>query len=372
MLPIAESKLKMEHGGDIYRKQVDLDFSVNLNPLGTPESILRAVRNSAEHLSVYPDPAQDAVRRAIASFEGISVDAVIAGSGASELLLAVVRAVRPQRALLFEPAFTGYTHGLKAARCRIHRAILRASDGFRMQEDALTKLSEFLRKRGSGISGGQDLLILCDPANPTGRSIDERVLLTLLDQTQRLGVPVLLDESFFLLSDKAELVRRDRSRKLIEAYEHLFLLRSLTKIFAMPGIRAGYVLSASKNIEALKAQLPEWNIAAPAEAAITEGCRVLAETDFSEKSRAYVREEREYLAEKLQQAGLTVQRGEAPYLLLHGPGTLGQELLDRRILIRDCSGFPGLGRGWFRIAVRDHTSNETLIKVIREITEEET
>ena len=357
----------MEHGGDIYRNRVELDFSVNLNPLGTPEPILFAAMDSMRRISVYPDPAQEAVRRSLAALEGVSVQEVIAGNGASDLLLAAVRALRPRRAILLEPAFTGYAHVLAAAGCRIRRVLLTASEGFRLQGEALSGLYALLRESGRGGHAGRDLLILCNPANPTGMAIGDEVLLPLLKEAQRQGVPVLLDESFFLLSDQAGPADRDRGRRLLRECRELLLVRSLTKLFAMPGIRAGYVLSAPEKICLLQAQLSEWCLSAAAEAAIIAGCRLLTETDFAEASRRLIRMEKDDLEAELRKSGLTVYRGEAPYLLLQGPEMLFQALLDRGILIRDCSSFPGLGRGWFRIAVKDRASNEALLKGLRDV-----
>ncbi|MCR5094623.1 MAG: aminotransferase class I/II-fold pyridoxal phosphate-dependent enzyme [Lachnospiraceae bacterium] len=358
----------MGHGGDIYRNQVELDFSVNLNPLGTPEAVARAVRESAELAAMYPDPRQEAVRRAIAQLESVSDDQVIGGSGASELLLAAVRALQPRRAFLFEPAFTGYAHVLEAAGCRIDRKILKSSDGFCLQEQDVSELFADFSADGRDAPGLRDLIILCDPANPTGRNIDENVLMTILEEAGKRGIPVLLDESFFLLSDKAEQEGRDRSGRLLRTCADLIIVRSLTKLFAIPGIRAGYAVASADNIRRIRAQLPEWNLSAAAEAAIDAGCRVLSETDFAAESRAFLREERGFLAGELAEAGMKVYPSDAPYLLFQGPEKLGDRLLARGILLRDCSDYAGLGAGWFRTAVKDHASDEALVRAVREVT----
>ncbi|MCR5251596.1 MAG: aminotransferase class I/II-fold pyridoxal phosphate-dependent enzyme [Lachnospiraceae bacterium] len=353
----------MGHGGDIYRNRVELDFSVNLNPLGTPAEVSGAIRAALERVDVYPDPEQEAVRRAIAECEGVPADCVIAGNGASELLLAAVRALRPVRAILPEPAFTGYAHALEAACCPVKRVILDASDGFRLKASMLDELFP-------GASEGE-LLILCDPSNPAGVSLEEDVLEEILKRAKRQGVSLLLDESFLLLSDKAETLSPCRSARLLEEYEHLIIVRSVTKLFSVPGIRAGYALSSAQNVRRMRAQLPEWNLSVPAEAALTAGCRVLAETDFAQSSRELICRERKFLSEKLRESGLEVFASEAPFLLIRGPEDLYRALLSRGILIRDCSDYPGLGSGWFRIAVRDHASNERFTGMLGDLREQE-
>lgn len=358
----------MGHGGDIYRNKVDLDLSVNLNPLGTPEEVVRAIRESADLAAVYPDPLQEEVRRSIADLEGMADDQVVAGSGASELLLAAVRALQPGRAFLFEPAFTGYAYVLAAAGCRVDRVFLRSSGDFTLREEDISELFEDPRKSGTDLPGEHDLIILCDPANPTGRNIDEKVLVTILEQAGRRGIPVLLDESFFLLSDKAEQEDAARIRRMIQTYKDLIIVRSLTKLFAIPGVRAGYLLAGTDTIRRIKVQLPEWNLSAQAQAAILAGCRVLSETDFAARSRALIREERSFLTERLTETGMKVYHSDAPYVLFQGPEQLGEQLLARGILLRDCSDYAGLGTGWFRTAVKDHVSGEELVRAVLEVT----
>ena len=352
----------MTHGGDIYRNKVHMDFSVNLNPCGTPEEVTKAFQEGLLRCDQYPDPEQEAVRGVIAEKLGIHAENVIAASGASALLMATVRAIRPKKALLFEPAFSGYRYALTAAGCEITVCNTAEETGFVLTEKELDAIHQDM-----------DLVFVCDPASPSGKNIEEDVLKKLFSRAEAIGASVLLDESFYQLSDAW--MRRDQRKpgsgdhaaRYLQSYDNLIIIRSLTKTLALPGIRIGYALSGRDLIQKVKDQLPQWDLSVPGEKAILAGMRVLYESEYLLSSHDRIQEERRYLTDSLQSMGLFVFASNAPYLLLKGPKDLYQKLLEQGILIRDCSDYEGLGQGYFRIAVKQHEENEALIKTRRGI-----
>ena len=348
-------KETMHHGGDIYRNKIIADFSVNLNPAGTPGEVAEAAHNSLLRIKEYPDIEQEAVKTAVAEWEGVDREWIAAGNGASELIMAAVRAVRPGRALLFEPAYSGYEYALRAAGCGIRRVFQKEENGFALTEEELLELDE-----------ETDLLFVCDPANPSGLNLDPGILAALLDRAADLGIRVLLDRSFYLMSDRAEGEDRGHDR-MLQQYDNLYILSSLTKLFASPGIRMGYILSRKENIEEIQKQLPEWNLSVTAEEAVKAGCRALIGTAFAEETRELIRRERAFLAELLAEKGLKVFESQSAFLLFKGPDDLYVRLLQRGILIRDCSSFPGLGRGYYRIAVKNHADNLLFKQALEEV-----
>lgn len=346
----------MQHGGNIYGKHIAMDYSVNLNPLGIPEEILLAGEKASRRYGVYPDPAQEEVRRSIADLEMISPDAVLAGNGASELLLAVVRAVGPKRALLFEPVYGGYEYTLASVGCRIRHVMTEAGTLPFGGEEEAKEAEEF-----------PEIVFICDPSNPMGRNVDDKKLRGFLDRMNRRGTKVVLDESFLLMSDKASDVSVRRRGALTGEHGNLFIVRSLTKILASPGIRMGYVISAPENIAAVKRQLPEWNLSATAEEAIKAGCRLLKESAWIDQGLRVIREERAYLMREVSAMGFAVYESEAPYFCFRGPEGLYDALLKQGILIRDCANFRGLSKGIYRVAVKDHASNAAFCRKLREV-----
>ncbi|MCR4738794.1 MAG: aminotransferase class I/II-fold pyridoxal phosphate-dependent enzyme [Lachnospiraceae bacterium] len=347
----------MKHGGDIYRNKVDIDFSVNLNPLGIPEEIRDAAFRSLKKADRYPDPYQEEMRREVGKILGISCENVFPGCGASELIMACVNAVKPRKALLFEPCFSGFVHALKASGCEIISHALSEGSGYSITKEDLRAMEPDI-----------DLVFVCDPLNPSGKNIEDGVLYELIGTARENRTAVILDESFFPMSDKAlnEIFSSDRSRRLLERYDDIFIIRSLTKILAVPGIRAGYVLSSPSDIRKVTGQLPEWNLPVTSEAVIKEGVRLIAETDLVEKTLVLIQTERRYLSDALKELCFEVIDSDTSYILFKGQEDLFERLLYKGILIRDCSDYGGLKKGWYRIAVRNRKDNEVLIKTLKE------
>jgi threonine-phosphate decarboxylase len=346
----------MDHGGDIYRNKVNIDFSVNLNPKGAPVEVIKGAAASLEKADAYPDIRQDEIRWAIADYAELSPDSVLAGSGASELIMALVRAVAPKTALLYEPCFSGYEHALKAQGVGIKRHLLKEQNSFAITDEDTGALTDDI-----------DMVFICDPGNPSGAAIDNEVLTRLLDRALTKGIFVCLDESFLALSDKGEKTEEGSQAELVKRYSNLAILRSMTKVFALPGIRMGYVLSDGGNIERIRAQLPEWNLSVVAKGAMEAGIEVLRKRAFIAGAMAEIKTERQFLSENLSRLSMEVFSSDTCFILFKGPEGLWEKLLTRGILIRDCSNFVGLGPGYYRIAVRGHEDNRALIRAMEEV-----
>lgn len=344
----------MKHGGNVYENKVNMDFSVNLNPLGIPPEISDALQRSLDNAGRYPDPAQNDVRSSIAHALKLDKDCVYAGSGASQLILASVMALTPSKALLFEPGFSGYRHVLSAAGCPVLSHLLSEENGFAITKEDLKALSP-----------DTDLVFVCDPINPTGLNVRDDVLYKLLERAASYHTAVILDESFYLMSDKASDGFTDRSAKLLSEFDNLYIIRSLTKLLAVPGVRIGYALSDPANIDKLIMQLPEWNLSAAGEEAIKAGMKLITKTDLISKTVKVILNERDFLRTGLKDMGLTVFDSNSLYILFRGPVGLYDRLLEKGILIRDCSDIPGLGPGFYRIAVKTHEDNEILMEAVR-------
>ncbi len=353
------------HGGEADRP-VRLDFSVNVNPLGIPESVRKALPDLAASACVYPDRECRELREALSQYlskeysVSISPEMFIPGNGASELLQILCRAVKPEKALITAPCFSGYERALKACGAGIEYYALRKEDGFALTEDFLRVLSEFVQL--------PDLIILCQPNNPVGNVIAPELLRKIADFCQERRIYLILDECF------AELLNDPRKHSLVTAVSgnaFLIVLRAFTKTYAMPGLRLGYaVVSDSVLRSRIRELLPEWNVSGPAQRA---GCAALNSGSYLEESRVLLRREHEYLEAELQALVGEVFDGEAGFLLFsvgEDRGRLRDLLLERGILIRDCANYRGLAdddRHYYRIAVRLHEENESLISAMKEI-----
>lgn len=348
--------MKPRHGGDIYADDLGaapLDFSASINPLGMPESIQQAARQALSDCVHYPDPQCRQLRRAIAIREGLIPEQVFCGNGAADVLYRLMLTLKPKKILLASPTFSEYEQAAELAGSSIIRFPLREQDSFAMPEtfwDAVTPETE--------------LVIVCNPNNPTGQVTPKRFLKKGMERCQAAGVRLLVDECFHdFLDEPEQVVMTD----YVPGNCNLILLRSFTKMYAIPGIRLGYCLSADTTLlEQLYDMGAPWSVSVLAQA-----CGVAAARDirFPMQTRKYIAVQRKKLQTGLQALGITVLPGKANYLLCHmdGMSTLVAQLRKQDILIRSCDTFAGLDDNWFRIAVRTEAEQSVLLETLRQM-----
>ena len=343
------------HGGDIYSRQIRLDFSVNGNPLGMPDAAAQALREAISHVGEYPDISAGALTEAVSRMlsgecgREIPREYLLFGNGASELFLAIVHALRPEQVVIPVPSFYGYEYAAEAAGSHIKYVYLPEETGFCPGQELLQALTP-----------DTDLLFLANPNNPTGQLRNAEYLHRLLEHCRQRGITVVLDECFI---EFCECDRKQPKSLLgkINQYENLLLVRAFTKSFAMPGVRLGYVVCSNPELrEKLRKQLPEWNLSVFAQRAGI-ACAEQAE-QYLRDTVEYVKTERAYLREGLEALGIRVVSGEADFLLLYTTQPIYEKFLQKGILIRNCENFRGLGKGYYRIAVKKHEENEVLLQ----------
>lgn len=343
------------HGGDIYSRQIRLDFSVNGNPLGMPDAAAQAIHEAVQHVGEYPDitatALTDAVSRMLSGECGreLPKEYLLFGNGASELFLAIVHALKPQNVVIPVPSFYGYEYAAEAADSHIKYVYLPENAGFCPGQELLQALTS-----------DTDLLFLANPNNPTGQLMNLEYLHQLLEHCRQREITVVLDECFMEFCE----TNREQPKSLLGEtcqYDNLLLVRAFTKSFAMPGVRLGYLVCSNAELrEKIRRQLPEWNLSVFAQRAGI-ACAEQAE-QYLRDTVEYVKTERAYLWEGLEARGIRVVSGEADFLLLYTTQPIYDRLLAKGILIRNCENFRGLGAGYYRIAVKRHEENEVLLQ----------
>ncbi len=343
-----------KHGGDIYQDGIRVDFSANINPLGPPKGVRRAACESLAWMEYYPDVECRALGQALAEKEGVLRKQLIFGNGAAELIFALAMAIRPQKALLTAPSFAEYEQALTASEC--HCTYYNRRDGFLVGEDFLEQISDEL-----------DLVILCNPNNPTGDLLKKEFLENVLECCARHQVVLAVDECFLGFLERPQ----DYSLKeYLKGFPNLFLLNAFTKLYAMPGLRLGYgMCSDERLLERMRGVLQPWNVSIPAQAA---GEAALREDGYVRETRKLIRRERSYLEQEMSALGLRVYPGTVNFLFFEGPADLGERMRRLGILIRDCSNYRGLRKGYFRIAVRTREDNNGLLEALRTCMQQET
>ena len=338
------------HGGDRYSRPIRLDFSVNTNPYGPLPEVVEAALGSRGELDHYPDPYCRELVRAIARKEQLPEEYILCGNGAADLIDLYVRALTPKTALEAAPTFSEYRRSLTAAGCEVREVVLTRESGFVWEESVLNRLDK----------EQPDLLVLCNPNNPTGRLISPSLLDRILARCDERGIAVLVDECFIDLADRRESRTTDLAR-----YPRLMILNAFTKSHSLAGLRLGYCMTTNSRLLARMSRLSQpWNVSVPAQRA---GVVAAGRSDFLIESRTKIYKQRAALRAGLEELGLEVLPSEVNFLLFRGPMGLDAGLEQRGILIRNCSNYHGLSDGWYRITVRREEENSALLNTLSAI-----
>lgn len=348
--------IELIHGGDWAGYQEEygvqpLDFSANISPLGIPEGVKRAVIKALDGADRYPDPLCRALRGELAEEHCLEPQNILCGNGAADLIDRLVLAKQPKSALVTAPTFAEYERALTTAGCKVKQFILRKETGFAITEELL-----------ESIVPGLDLLFLCEPNNPTGRTTQRDLLIRILERCAVCGTFLVVDECFneFLDDPSAHTLKEKISR-----YPNLLILKAFTKWYAMAGIRLGYALCGdSVLLEKMRLCGQPWAVSTLAQAA---GMAALEEKEYGAELRKIITVQRPRLKQELSDMGCNVCPGEANYLLFFCRDfELTQKLRTRGILLRGCENYAGLGAGWYRAAVRTERENTVFLQAVRE------
>jgi histidinol-phosphate aminotransferase len=331
-----------------------IDFSASTNPLGPPPGVVTVLRGlGAEAIGRYPDPGARVLCEALAARLGVEADRVIAGNGSSELIwlvaLAYVRAA-PERVLIVGPTFGEYERACRLMEARVEHVTAQAEDGFAVDAEAVARRVRELRPR---------VVWVCNPNNPTGAYLRRQSVETVLAACTDVGALLVMDEAYLAFVE-----RRDTLVDLVTT-GHLFLLRSMTKDYALAGVRLGYGVAAREIVAQLRLAQPPWSVSAVAQAA---GLAALEDDGFLERSRGEVWAARGVLVEGLRRLGHVVVPPAANFVLFEVGGRwesaaqVRTALFQHGCVVRDCASF-GLPRH-VRVGVRTRAECRRLLDAL--------
>ncbi len=349
------------HGGDIFgaarRLEVPIsriiDFSANINPLGPSPKAHRRLKRELHAVCHYPDQRHEELRSLIASKHKIDQECIVFGNGATQLLYVIARCLKPRKTLLIVPSFSGYPAALAPAQCDIKQFRLLPKNGFCLgAEEFLENLEE----------ERPDLVLLANPNNPTGTVIPHDVLVQIARLCRRTRTRFVVDESFIDFTQEPSLAR------LAAEGRYLIVVRSLTKFYALPGLRIGYLVAHRSAAQMLSRSIEPWSVNTLALAAAAESIK---DSAYRERTLTLIAKERKCLLAGLQTLGwLEPFPSQTNFLLVRIKSqrfrgdVLRQKLESMRLLIRDSCGFKGLGQQYVRFAVRTHKENKRLISAL--------
>lgn len=326
----------LRHHGDAELAPGLLDLAVNVRGDAPPPWLLSRLERSLKLLATYPNPAQ--ATKAIARRHERDVEEVLVTAGAAEAFVLLARALQPRRAVCVHPGFTEPEAALRAAGHVVTRVLLEPPyqfDPAQVPEDA-------------------DLVVVGNPTNPTG------VVHTRLAELCRPGRVTVVDEAFM------DAVPGEPESLAAARLPGLVVVRSLTKTWALAGLRVGYLLAEPSVVERLREAQPLWSVSTPALAAL-DACLARGPVKHAEREAGVVADERVFLEGALRDLGVDVSRGSlAPYLLCRVPGRpdLREALREQGVAVRRGDTFPGLTVEHWRTAIRDRQSSERLLEAL--------
>jgi len=352
------------HGGNVHAfarargvaPERVLDFSASINPLGWPPGAKDAYRRALSQLVQYPEPYAETLTSALAEYHGLDPAGVLVGNGATHLIYLLARTLAARRVLLIAPLFSEHEVAFRVSGVRVDHLRLRPPD-FPL---SLDRLGAFLTK-------SYDIVVLTNPNSPTGILAPRAQVEELTRRCRRARSRLVVDEAF------VDWVEEESLKQLAARSSHVIVLRSLTKFFAVPGLRVGYLIAQPRLIERLRARIEPWSVNIVAQE-VALAC--LRDQPFVQHSRAFMTRERAWLSGQLAALkALHPVPSQANFLLVRvtdsalSASALVQTLAKENILVRACEDFPGLGKGFFRVAVRTRPENRRLLTALRVLLE---
>ncbi len=356
-----KKNLHVLHGGDLdeisriygINKNEILNFSGNVNPLGLPSSVKKAIAESTDMAANYPDVSYVALREAIASYTGADREHIIAGNGSTELISLFIKTVSPKKAVIVSPAYSEYLREVVSCGGNAELFPLREEEAFMLDTDRLK----------ANITDDTDLIVICNPNNPTGTYLTCGQIRDIL--THCKNTYVMIDETYVEFSDK------DISAiPLTKEFKNLFVVRGTSKFFACPGLRLGYGVCSSESIRSdINERKDPWSVNIFAE---VSGQVMFKDKAFIKNTVELISSERKRIFDELIQfKNIYVYDTQANFFLCRilkddiTSTQIFEELIKDKILIRDASDFPYLGNRFLRFCILDKNSNTLLLNSLK-------
>lgn len=353
------------HGSDLekieeiygIKKEDIVSFSANVNPLGVSKLIKQELAEHIDVISSYPDREYTSLRSVIAEYCGTDKDNILVGNGATELITLFIKTVSPKKAVIIGPTYSEYERELSLAEGNSIYFPLNEADDFALNEESLI----------SSLNESMDMLILCNPNNPTSTAVTGKQMRHILDACKAYNIFVMIDETYIEFCENYDEVN---CVALTSSYNNLCILRGTSKFFASPGLRLGYAICGDsdlmKEIAAIK---DPWTINSLAEVA---GRLMFTDNEYIKATKKLIFSEREKVVRSLRSIdGIKVYNPSANFVLcrITKPGINADILFDAAIranmMIRNCSSFPYLDNTYFRICFMSPEDNDRLLTLIR-------
>ena len=343
------------HGGKNPIQSTDsrvIDFSSNISPIGTPALVKKILTKNIDNIKNYPDNSTSSVISSLKKYTHLEKSNLLVGNGAIEIIYNFCFAFlsKKTKILIPIPTFQEYETAAKLNNCQItYYKTMNLSEN----------LDQFISKIPKN-----GCIFICNPNNPTGKLLEKNQLLEIIKKAKKLSTIVFVDECFIEMVPEAN----ESIISYVKKYDNLFVLRSLTKSFALPGIRIGYAASSKHMIAILQKIKIPWSVNSLAQDAANIA---LKNKSHLIKSNLIIKKELNYLTNKIGKLdGFDCNKSFTNFILIKtkkNSTNLQKKLLGQKILVRDCKNFRGLNNHHIRIAVKSHKDNLKLVKALEKI-----
>lgn len=354
------------HGSDLekiekifqIKKEDIVSFSANVNPLGISYKLKKELASHIDAITSYPDREYTSLRKAIGEYVHTDYQNILVGNGSTELISLVIHMLRPKKALIIGPTYSEYEHEISLGGGRSHYFRLRESDDFILNEAALC----------DALTEDIDLLVICNPNNPTSSQITRKVMRNILDHCKEKGIFVMVDETYVEFSRQAEEIT---SIPLTPYYNNIIILRGISKFFAAPGLRLGYAICGNRQlVKEMDSFKNPWTINSLAAIA---GEIMFKDTDYIKETTDLISSERERICRILDDCPkVKYYTPNANFILVRilDDEITSEELFETAIrkglMIRDCSSFPFLDNKYIRFCFMKKEDNDALLHCLLE------
>lgn len=359
--------LTNQHGGNldaiekIYNipKKDIIDFSGNINPLGISEKVKQAIEKNIYNISIYPDINYLKLKQSISHYTNVPIENIIPGNGSSELISLLIKTTKTKKSVIISPAYSEYEREVKLSEGNSVLFPLKEENGF------ILNLKELFNILDDSVN----LLILCNPNNPTGSYIDNDKMSLLLKHCKNNNILVMVDETYVEFTDETKNIS---SVSLLNEYDNLFIIRGTSKFFASPGLRLGYALCSNKNIiDKINQNKDPWSVNILASFA---GEVMFLDTEYINKTKNLILKEREKIKNELKNfKDIKLYDTQSNFFLIKilnnniNIPKICNELINYNIIVRDTSDFSFLDGKYMRFCILKPEQNNLLLNKLRNL-----
>lgn len=352
------------HGSDLekieqvygIKKEDIVSFSANVNPLGISPKLKQTLSKHLDAITTYPDREYTSLRRCIAEYIHSDMENIIVGNGSTELISLFIQIEHPKKAMIIGPTYSEYEREIFLGGGTTHYYPLKEKDDFKLNLDDLT----------AHLNESIDLLVICNPNNPTSSAISNQEMRKILDVCKQYDIFVMVDETYVEFAEQTNTIT---SVPLTHYYNNIIILRGTSKFFAAPGLRLGYAITGNRDlIKAINTRKNPWTINS---LAVIAGELMFCDEEYIKATRELICCERTRIYEKLKASGkYKVYPASGNFILAKildselTSNDLFEKAIKEGMMIRDCSTFPFLDNKFIRFCLMNPTDNDRLMNVL--------